>query len=171
MWDLSLAVWTQLEKPMSSLHTDIFSWGITLVANVGQPGFHLCWNLINLNAREDVRIRIVISCFMIFKAFKRLSHLLHLEGVDELMEKWNAINEKKESVLLKTRTDRNFLLECFALWRSWSTRKKCSYGLWHLGEAQLGHHWAPIPTSTTLMLPRAPFLSTWGSEILTMRWN
>lgn len=41
IWDLSFAVWTQMEKPMNSLHTDILSWGITFVWNIGQPGFQL----------------------------------------------------------------------------------------------------------------------------------
>lgn len=43
--------------------------------------------------------------------------------------------------------------------------------LWGVGEAQLVHHWAPILTSTTLMLPRFPLLSTSGSETLTLRGN
>lgn len=65
---------------------------------------------------------------------------------------------------------RNFLTECFALWGSWSVREKCSYVLWHLGEAQLFLNWAPIPASATLVLPRISLLSTQGSKILT-NWS
>lgn len=44
MWDLSFAVWTQLEKPMNSqsvLNTGFLSRGIALFGSIGQTGLQL----------------------------------------------------------------------------------------------------------------------------------
>lgn len=78
MWDLSFAVWTQLEKPVNShsfLNTGILSWGIALVGSIGQPALYC--NLINCDAREDVRIVVcqeqVTSWFAIFRGSVRLN--------------------------------------------------------------------------------------------------